>query len=818
MASLIDQEKEKGADSRSGPQVGEMVWPGTMSTDHSLSDTVTGSEDSLQKNSLHVIYPVTLTWQEISVFVKSSTPGQHHHYKAYKSTGVTLSKSMIFAGAESIENDVDDERNGLRTEDIVIESEGKNQDCSTKVPPGEDDGITSCKSMDHPCILAFQARTDDSASKGETVMHKKQFFEPVVYDIPSESDMAEVKAKRLPSNSGEMRGGISRELLARRKLLTGQWRPILKRLTGIAEPGTLVAVLGASGSGKSTLMNVLAGRNMPGCHVSGTVRVNGMPVKDDLHQLCAYVPQHQNFLANLTVKEILAFRATLELRNKSQKERAKMVVDILRSLALSGAADTFVGVPGRTKGLSGGELKRLSFACELLSNPPLLLCDEPTSGLDSCMAETTVRVLRTLADLQHTVVCVIHQPASHVFDYFHKVLLLTEGHTAYLGSSVGALDFFSSLGRVCPLNYNPADFFVQVLSPPTGHATHQSHVQAEEVSKLFLRSELAQKMMVYIHQLTHDSLLRTKEIRQLLHSSVRRPAPWDLQLSANMWRFWTCLKRARSELWANAFSCLVQTLLVGILFYRLDVDGSSGDGEAGHYTQTNVLNVNGAVFMITTLTSYLTAQHVIAFFPQWLPIVLRDYHNHLYHLHVFYLAACLVSFPLQLTMPIMVIVIDYWMVGLVPQLAAFFLALGIVTLSASTAIAFGQALSLMTGDVMSALTLSSSVMVPLLLLSGFIINVGSIPGWLQWLRYVSWFRHTNELLLVNQWGRGVERVVCRSVNGSGCLFGNGGDVLRELNLGEEHTVQNICSLAVLLGLFHALALLALGWRARRNRC
>ncbi|CAF4378433.1 unnamed protein product, partial [Rotaria magnacalcarata] len=38
--------------------------------------------------------------------------------------------------------------------------------------------------------------------------------------------------------------------------------------------------------------------------------------------------------------------------------------------------NTLIGEPGRIKGLSGGEKRRLLFASEVLSDPPLLFADE----------------------------------------------------------------------------------------------------------------------------------------------------------------------------------------------------------------------------------------------------------------------------------------------------------------------------------------------------------------------------------------------------------------------------------------------------------
>lgn len=48
------------------------------------------------------------------------------------------------------------------------------------------------------------------------------------------------------------------------------------------------------------------------------------------------------------------------------------------------------------KGISGGEMRRVTLATELINYPSILFCDEPTSGLDSYMAETVIKTLRVL--------------------------------------------------------------------------------------------------------------------------------------------------------------------------------------------------------------------------------------------------------------------------------------------------------------------------------------------------------------------------------------------------------------------------------------
>ena len=192
-------------------------------------------------------------------------------------------------------------------------------------------------------------------------------------------------------------------------------------MSGIVRPGTLLAVMGASGSGKTTLLNVLTTRNTGGLDISGDVKVNGLPIGHGITSLSAYVQQEDLFVGVLTVREHLWFQAMLRMDNNlTDEERQERVDEVTKELGLNKCRDTVIGVPGKLKSISGGERKRLAFASEVLTNPPLMFCDEPTSGLDSFMAENVIQTLRGMASRGKTVLCTIHQPSSQVFALFDK--------------------------------------------------------------------------------------------------------------------------------------------------------------------------------------------------------------------------------------------------------------------------------------------------------------------------------------------------------------------------------------------------------------
>ena len=82
--------------------------------------------------------------------------------------------------------------------------------------------------------------------------------------------------------------------------------------------------------------------------------------------------QEDIFLASLTVKETLTFRAKLVFgKNATDENVKKRVESVIEELGLKKCANTRVG-GGLITGISGGEKKRLAIALELISKPSIL--------------------------------------------------------------------------------------------------------------------------------------------------------------------------------------------------------------------------------------------------------------------------------------------------------------------------------------------------------------------------------------------------------------------------------------------------------------
>ena len=75
-----------------------------------------------------------------------------------------------------------------------------------------------------------------------------------------------------------------------------------------------------------------------------------------------------------------------------------------RQLSLNTANPTRLGISGDGADIFGGEQKRLSLGCDLISTLKLIFCDELTSGVDAFRAVRVMQSLKSLADAGHIVI------------------------------------------------------------------------------------------------------------------------------------------------------------------------------------------------------------------------------------------------------------------------------------------------------------------------------------------------------------------------------------------------------------------------------
>ena len=202
----------------------------------------------------------------------------------------------------------------------------------------------------------------------------------------------------------------------------------------------LVGIIGPSGAGKSTLLGALTGMRPAD---RGVVLYDNRDLYKDYAELrtrIGLVPQDSIMHTQLTTQRALRYVAELRFPPDTHaRERNARVDEVMSELALTRHAET------RADKLSGGQLKRVNVALELLTKPSLLFLDEPTSGLDPGLDKSVMEQMRDLAHDGRTVIVVTHSVAN--LDVCDRLLVLVPGgKVAFFGPPEEGLSYFGQPG------------------------------------------------------------------------------------------------------------------------------------------------------------------------------------------------------------------------------------------------------------------------------------------------------------------------------------------------------------------------------------
>ena len=191
---------------------------------------------------------------------------------------------------------------------------------------------------------------------------------------------------------------------------------VLKNISFNINDGEIISIIGSSGSGKSTLLRCM---NQLETITSGTITIdgktlvetkNGSPVyagKDVLKEILmetGFVFQNFNLFPHYSVLRNV-MEAPVCVAGVPKKQAEEKARELLKKLGLETKADAY---PCE---LSGGQSQRVSIARALALEPKILFFDEPTSALDPELTGEVLKVIKSLTDLNITMVIVTHEMA-----------------------------------------------------------------------------------------------------------------------------------------------------------------------------------------------------------------------------------------------------------------------------------------------------------------------------------------------------------------------------------------------------------------------
>lgn len=302
-----------------------------------------------------------------------------------------------------------------------------------------------------------------------------------------------------------------------------------------------------------------------------------------------------------------------------------------------------------------------------------------------------------------------------------------------------------------------------------------------------------------------DLAFRTRDYER----KANYKAPWFVQVWYVLWRSMVAQTRDKSITVARMLQNLVMAATIGVVYLQQDTS-----------KQETIPNLSGAFFIFLTNQTFGNFYTVLNGLPSELNLFFREHQSGMYRVMAYFLAKNIAEIPIFVITPIIFTTITYFLIGLSLEVESFFITLCTLLLVSLVAVSIGYMVATMTGSVDIALAVSPPIMLPFMLLGGYLLDLGSMPDWIAWTQYLSWFRHGFEALLYNEWSRNTPLNCTYEASAANDLpcFRTTEAILQQYGLsGSNNLVMNFSALLGMIFVFRFLALIALYLRAKEPK-
>ncbi|KAL4402671.1 ABC-type transporter [Malassezia pachydermatis] len=509
---------------------------------------------------------------------------------------------------------------------------------------------------------------------------------------------------------------------------------LLDSISGQVKGGEMLAIMGPSGAGKSTLLDVLADRKQA---TSGIIQVPGdHPVKS----ISNYVEQHDALLGVLTVRETLWYSAKLSMDKSSTAAEINERVDaVLDGLGLRGVAHNKIGTPIQ-RGISGGQKRRVTIGCSLVTMPSLLFLDEPTSGLDIHTAYAVMHSIQTFAKSYNiAIVATIHSPNWDIFRLFSEVMLLAHGKTVYYGPIELVAPYFELNGQPCATFTNPADHMMRLVSDDFKLVHKTGDMEADAGTD----GDMSVLQWAERWKATGIQFLRERKQDVKVEYDVGKDDVHDLRFNKHsFWSTtWTLSHRNLINYLRNMLAYGVRFAMyigIGVLLATVWVNLPQNDAHVQDRLSVHFFAVAFLGFMsVGGIPSFLEERGVL----------IRERSNGLYGPGAFTLANTIMTLPFLFICSLVFAILCYWSIGLHPGGVPFWRWLAFLYLGVVAAEMQSLLIAALVPIFIAALALVAFVNGFWMCTQGYFIRTVNLPRfWYYWAHFINYETYAFALL------------------------------------------------------------------------
>lgn len=552
--------------------------------------------------------------------------------------------------------------------------------------------------------------------------------------------------------------------------LSSEKKLILQPQTGCINSGEMTALMGPSGAGKTTLLNAITGKCDPK-YVTGEINFVSSEQKGEKSFLkMSYVPQtdylHQDFSIRETLTFAYKFNMIPEKGGLKENDMKMKVEKLALDINLLEALDT------KISNCSGGQVKRVSVAIELISNPNILILDEPTTGLDSMNAAAMITTIKKLLSQQSNfydnenyvppaVICAIHQPSIEVFKLFDQIYVLANGGKNIFSGNPSKVPEMLAMNNV-PLttSANPADFLLMLCQSGMEIKTMISELPKSSLQvrrkSISMAKEETNKIRNRSNLLSTMTILLQRQLKMLRYN------PWPILI-----RF---------------FFCILSTILLKSMFDH-PVGSHKGcyteilgwDEETSNDTLTVKLfssnfekkyddSLRRATYVLDNVgylilsSSFIIIVHsfmALVEVPGEIKIIMKEVSNNWYSINAHLTTKIMVSFFIIIFHVSIFVGYMSYMSSQELDLEKYLLITAswilLAYISELTGLIIGV---LFHSDLVVAVLLQVYGIFPLILFSGYMVKPITIPSILAKVTYVSQLKHVFYAMMITVYGRG----------------------------------------------------------------